>query len=71
MDLSQILHMYITSLVHIALKYNEHEKHENQYMLKILISKACKLNKELEIVTKIIESISRSPNHGGSPTKHP
>jgi len=29
-----------------------------------------KQNKELEIVTKTNESISRSPNYGGPPTKH-
>ena len=52
MGVSQILHMYITSLINIALKHNEYEKHENQYMLKSSISKACKRNRELEIVTK-------------------
>jgi len=40
-------------------------------MLKSTIIKYVKINKELEIVTKINEPISRSPNHGGPPTKHP
>ena len=38
-------------------------------MLKITNMKACKLNEELEIVTKTKRHISISPNHGGPPTK--
>ena len=42
MDVSQILHMYITSLINMAFKYNEHEKHETNTCLKIINEKACK-----------------------------
>ena len=40
----------------------------NNAKLSILMHKQ---NKELEIVTKTNELISRSPNHGGLSTKHP
>ena len=33
--------------------------------------KACKPNGSLEIVTILYELFSKSPNHGGPPTKHP
>ena len=56
MGVSQILHMYIASLINIAFNHNEHEKHENQYMLKINNMKAWILNTELEIVTKTIRA---------------
>ena len=39
MSVSQILYMYITSLINVAFKHNEHE---NQDMLKIINKKACK-----------------------------
>ena len=44
MGVSQILIMYISSLINIVFNHNEHEKYENQYMLKINNMKACKLN---------------------------
>ena len=49
MGVSQLLHMYITSLINIAFKYNEHEKSKHA---KGQSMRACKQNKELEIVTK-------------------
>ena len=39
MGKSQILYMYITSLINLVFKHNEHE---NQDMLKIINKKACK-----------------------------
>ena len=49
MGVSQGLHMYITSLINITFKHNEHEepKHAKSQSMR-----ACKQNKELEIVTK-------------------
>ena len=49
MGVSQILHMYITSLINMAFKHNEHGKLKHA---KDQSMKACKLNEELEIVTK-------------------
>ena len=40
MGVSQILHMYITSLINIAFKPDEHE---NQDKLKNINKKACKI----------------------------
>ena len=44
---------------------------KNQDMLKIINENACKHKEGIEIVTKTNRLTSRSPNHGGPPTKHP
>ena len=49
MGISQILHMYITSLIKIAFKHNEHEKLKH---VKNQSMRACNQKLELEIVTK-------------------
>ena len=48
MGVSQLLHMYITSLIIMAYNIIIMKNH----MLKISNMKACKLNEKLEIVTK-------------------
>ena len=53
MSVSQILHMYITSLIIMTFDIIIMK---NQNMLKINNIKACKLNGKLEIVTKIISA---------------
>ena len=63
MAMSQVLYMYITTLINIAFNYDMQKESS--------IRKHVNINKELEIVTKLIELVSRFSNHGGPPTKHP
>ena len=65
MGVSQRLLMHITSLINMAFNIIIMK---DQNMQKSSI-RACKLNEELEIVTKTIGLISRTPNHSGPPTK--
>ena len=67
MGVSQILFMYISNLIDIAFNIMNMK---NQNILRVKLMRACKQNKELEIVTKPYELFSKSPNHGRPPTKH-
>ena len=65
MDVSQRLSMYITSMIGIAFKHNEHEKSIILKYQYYCINK----NESLEIVTKPNELVSNLQTFGSPPTK--
>ena len=66
MGVSQILHIYITSLINMTFNIMNMK---NQNVLRINNMKACKLNGSQRQLPKPIGQLFRSPNHGGPPTK--